>query len=180
MDASISNQVELVLKRIFCMPITKSTFRQVQHSIFSLTNGNLEESNNLLDGLVTGQPKFSDSNFNEHIKKLSLQYSINILYAKDVFEKGEYLGLISSDIMTLSPDNIILNNIIRRVDGDEFQLITDIDGSFNIIHHFVSRLEEVMKLPENTRTKEHVFEVFTKINDLLSNWLKNNSDKLKK
>lgn len=171
MDANTQGQLELILKRIFSMPVTKSTFRQLQHAILTLMNGNREESNAMLESLVTGQAKGKNADNGQLFKRLSEQYGISILVAKDIFERGDYLSLLSSDIVALQQGRVVLNNIIRRVDGTEFQLITDIDSSINVIQHFISRLEELMNLKEHQQLQDHLVVEFEKIHEQLGKWL---------
>lgn len=171
MDAKMAAQVEMALKRIFCLPVTKSTFRQFQHAIVTLTNGNNEESKALIEALVTGKAEYADPNVNQTIKNLSQQYSLNIIIAKEIIERGEYLALLSSDILTLHQDIVILSNIIRRLDGEEFQFVSDIDGSFHVIQHFISRLEEILKIENKKQAHDQVRQKFANLHEQLGKWL---------
>ncbi len=177
MDTKTIDQLETALKRIFAMPMTKSTFRQLQHAIVTITNGDRELSNSVLEAIVTGQLKNGNADLNKGFKKLSENFAWNVVVSKEIFERGEFLSLLTSDIIAVSKDNILLNNIIRRIDGEEFQLITDVGGSFNIVQHFISRLEEVMNKTDNKELQDQIREVFVKIHEQLGNWLHSTAHK---
>lgn len=177
MDAQTIDQLEMALKRVFAMPMTRSTFRQIQHVIVSLSGGDREQANQVLEALVTGQLKNGSAEINKGFKKLADGFAWNILVSKEIFERGEFLSLLTSDIVAVSRDNILLNNIIRRIDGEEFQLITDVDGSFNVLQHFLSRLDEIMNQTDNKELQDHIRQNFVKIHESLGQSVHSSSSK---
>lgn len=177
MDVQIIDQLEMALNRIFVMPMTKSTFKQIQHMIVTLTAGDREQANQILEALVTGELKNGSSDVNKGFRKLADNFAWSILVSKEISERGEFLSLLTSDIIALNKDNVLLNNIIRRIDGEEFQLVTDVDGSFNVVQHFFSRLEDIMNQTDSKELQEHIHQLFIKIHDQLGQRLHASSNK---
>ncbi|NGX42257.1 MAG: hypothetical protein K940chlam7_00535 [Chlamydiae bacterium] len=142
------------LKRIFTMPISKSTFREIQNAILALSPGNQEDANSLFEVLVTGEikPDTKISSAPKTLEKLIDEYSISTRVAKDVFERGEFISIVSSDIIS-QPNRVAFLNRIRRVDGQEFHFLADTKGTINLLHHLIGRLQE---LENNEAGKETI------------------------
>jgi hypothetical protein len=51
------NELDLMLKRILTMPVTRSTFRQIQNAIFSTVEGDRDKATQLLESILTAQGK---------------------------------------------------------------------------------------------------------------------------
>lgn len=139
--------IELVgrgLKRIFSMKVSRSTYREVQNVVVAATQGNNEDSESLFKSLVTAEipTGLVKGDAQKKLKALAEDYSIPIRLAKDVLERGEFVNLLTSD--TLNSDNkILFLNRVRRIDGDEFQFITDPASTAHLLQHFVGRMHEL-------------------------------------
>lgn len=142
-DVQLSSIYKL-LQKIFCLPTTRSTFREVQNAILNVTNGNTEHVKNFFEILLSGQIDGKPPE-NPFLRELITRYSIPVWVAKEVHEKGEFLHLITSDILTQG-NNVILSNTIRRIDGDELHFISDLESTVNVTTHFVNRLNEIGKM----------------------------------
>lgn len=139
-------------KRIFAMPITRSTFRELQNAVMTISEGDVKNSNSLFESLLTGETKkdvVSAGGAEKYFKQLVDEYGVSTRTARDVFEKGEFISLITTDILTRQNMLVFLTRI-RRVDGEEIQFITDPGGSINLMKHLVGRLGELNK---NEQTK---------------------------
>jgi len=135
-------QLHDAFQRIFALPVTRSTFRELQNAILLIFDRNEEQSNQLFHALLGGQ--LAKEKGQDELLKFVKDFTVLTRLAKDVFEKGEFINLVTSDIVSHGNVLAFLNRF-RRVDGQELQFLSDTDGTFNLIEHFVSRLEELNK-----------------------------------
>lgn len=129
--------IDQSLTRIFALPITRSTYREIQNAILRSLDGSREKTQFLLEMLFKGNVVDDPV-----LKEIVDHYSVKTRLARDVMERGDFISLLTSDI-TKANDKALLINRIRRVDGDEFQFLTDSDNTLNILEHFIGRLQEI-------------------------------------
>lgn len=153
-DKKLAN-VKKGLKRVFSMPITRSTFRELQNALMATTEGDRDLANNVLESLMAGESKGNGNT----MKAIVEDYAIQAQLSRDIFEKGEFINMITSDILT-QPGNVVFSNRVRRVDGEEFHFITDVESTIQIILHFIGRLQELDKSEGTksvlTKAKDHL------------------------
>lgn len=137
-DKKLAN-VKKGLKRVFSMPITRSTFRELQNALIATTEGDRDMANTVLESLMVGESKSGGG-----LRTIIDEFSVQAQLSRDVFEKGEFINMITSDILT-QPGNVVFSNRIRRVDGEEFHFITDIESTVQLLVHFIGRLQELEK-----------------------------------
>lgn len=137
-DKKLAN-VKKGLKRVFSMPITRSTFRELQNALIATTEGDRDMANTVLESLMVGESKSGGG-----LRNIIDEFSVQAQLSRDVFEKGEFINMITSDILT-QPGNVVFSNRIRRVDGEEFHFITDIESTVQLLVHFIGRLQELEK-----------------------------------
>jgi len=140
MDAQKLHFLLKTLQRIFALPITKSTFRDVQNSIMTVTEGNQEQAQKLLEDLVNER-----IDADPETQHALAHFSYLILVAKDVFERGDFLGLVTSDTVSRE-DQVFFSNRIRRIDGTELHFVTDVDSTVQLMNHLLVRLSELKSL----------------------------------
>lgn len=140
------------LYRIFALPIVRSTFREVQTAIMICANHNPEIASQILEVFFTGKidPKLAEGDVADKLRTIINQFSVSIRVSKDVFERGEFINVISSDLIS-NKNNIVFINHLRRIDGQETQFLSDIEGTIYLLQHFAARLQE---LKANAQTKE--------------------------
>lgn len=138
------HQLEKAFERVFAFNISRSTFRQVQNVIFAITEGNREMATIILEGLINGEikPEAASQVKGDQFKKFIQTYAVRVQVAKDVLERGEFINLVTSDILQ-NPQAIVFANRIRRIDGDELQFITDTESTLQLVSHFISRIQEL-------------------------------------
>ncbi len=138
------HNIEAVLKRIFCQKVTRSTIREVQNGFMACTKNDQELSRDLLETILSGQLQggFSSHPLADHIKKIMSEFTIPLRVAKEVFERGEFVSMVTSDILKNEGDIAFLNRI-RRVDGEEFSFISDPVSTLHLLHHFTARVQEL-------------------------------------
>lgn len=149
MDAKKIKQMDLAFQRILILPMTRSTFRQMQNVIFQTVEGSREEANTLLEALLSNQNKGAhapDSPLQEFLDR----YSLPITVAREVAERGEFVSLVTSDIIS-HPQMPIFGNRIRRIDGKEFDFITDAESCLQLLQHFSIRLLEMDKAEKSRK-----------------------------
>lgn len=149
-------ELDKSFKRILTMPMSKSTFRQLQNAIFASADKNIESANELIESLLTGNVK-KDISSNVSAKTLDsffLNYAVPLSVARDVAEKGEFVSLITSDIIP-HPSLAILSSRIKLVDGEEFQFLTDPESTLQFARHFLSRLQEFSQIESGKNVLTH-------------------------
>ena len=67
--------------------------------------------------------------------------------AKEVFERGEFVNIITSDLVTQEEQFAFVNRL-RRIDGEEFVFMSDPQNTVHLVTHFVGRLYELEKNPK--------------------------------
>lgn len=152
------------LKRIFAMKITRSTFRELQNVILSCVNQNQDTANFLFETLMTGQVKPGTVNekHQEVLEECIKNFTIPARLSKEVLERGEFINIITSDLVTQGEDAAFLNRV-RRIDGEEFTFLSDPINTLNLLQHFAGRLPELEK---NAKAKEELAKYKRELNIL--------------
>lgn len=149
------NELNLQLQRIFCLPITRSTFRELQNVIFTLAQQSQDKANLYFEVLLTGNMKDGAvaDNAKEKMKGVIERYTIPSRMAKEVFERGEFVSGMTSDIVFDSDtgQNALIVTRIRRIDGQEMQVINSPQTTLFTINHHLQRLAE---LSQNEKGRE--------------------------
>lgn len=142
------------MKRIFAMKITRSTFRELQNVILNCAKGNKEMANFLFETLMNGQISVSVPNekHREILEEVIKSFTIPARLAKEVFERGEFINIITSDLIT-QQDEVAFLNRLRRIDGEEFTFLSDPQNTIHLLQHFVGRL---LELEGASKGKEHL------------------------
>lgn len=146
-DEATMDNVSRGLQRVFSMKITRSTFREVQNIIFTATKEQNGGAESFLKTLLTGEDKdkLAAGAALEKLNRIIDQYSIPVGLSKEVLERGEFLNLLTSELVKNNNSTFFVNRV-RRIDGEEFQFITDPSSTLHILQHFVNRFHE-MKQP---------------------------------
>lgn len=155
LDDKILMLFEGNLKRIFAMKISRSTFRELQNVILSCVNQEKELANILFEILLTGQIKQNISNekHREILEEIIKDFTIPARLAKEVHERGEFVNIITSDLVSQQDQYAFLNRI-RRIDGEEFVFLSDPQNTINLLQHFAARLFELEKAPQGKEQLE--------------------------
>lgn len=137
-------QLDKAFERVFAFNITRSTFRQLQNVIFAIAEGNKEVATAILESLLQGEikPEANKAVSTPSFKKFVDSYNVLTQVAKDVLERGEFINLVTSDVLQ-NPQAIVFANRIRRIDGEELQFITDAESTLQLVTHFLNRIQEV-------------------------------------
>jgi len=136
------------MRRIFAMKITRSTFREIQNVILNCVDQNKDLANFLFETLLTGQIKGDVSaQQRETLEEVIKNFTIPARLAKEVSERGEFVNIITSDLLT-QEDHFAFVNRLRRIDGEEFVFMSDPQNTVHLVTHFVGRLFELEKQPK--------------------------------
>lgn len=145
MDDSKLTNLSHVFKRIFSMPINKLTFRELQSAVLTAAEGDRDVSKNFLESLLTSSQDNQEVSAKGPVfKDFVKEFGVLTWLAKDVFEKGEFINFISSDIHN-QPNRVFFSHSLRRVDGKEFEFLTDPASTFQLVQHFLNRVHELGK-----------------------------------
>lgn len=134
------NNLQLNLKRVFALPISKTTFREAYNAVLS-ANDKPAEANAFMETLLNGTPTEETGQSKELVRKIIDEFSIPLRVAREVELRGEYLAFINSQIIK-THDQIFLFNIAKTIDGKEFNFLTDLETTLTLFEHFGKRLEE--------------------------------------
>jgi hypothetical protein len=132
------------LTRIFALKVARSTFREIQNVIFKITNGNREEITDIFEALFTGtiKPSLLPANLTEPFRDICRKFTIQIRLAKEIFERGDFINMVTSDLIGQEGEIAFINRL-QRIDGEEFLFITDTTSTVHMLQHFFSRLQEL-------------------------------------
>lgn len=104
------------LKRIFALPINRTTYREVHSAILNAADGDIETANAFFEALLNGDStsekvkKFPK----EDLKKIIDEFAVSAWAAKDVFEKGDFINLVTSDLISAPQQHVfqIVSNVL--------------------------------------------------------------------
>lgn len=149
------------LQRIFSMKVTRSTFREVQNAIVLAAEGDRDKANKLFEALATGTipAKLKENGSQEIFEGLVDSYSIPIRLAKEVSERAEFISIITSDALTQG-DRFAFLNRVRRIDGEEFTFITDLEGTAQLVLHLVSRMGDLSNTDDGKKALQGMSDKF--------------------
>lgn len=169
LDEKKTEELEQAFQRIFGLKIGRTSFREAQNAILFAVNGNKEDATALLEMFLSGEIKEHRGikhSANE-LKTLIGKYSVALRLARDVYERGDFLQVITSDTV-FQNDRPMFVNRIKRVDGKEHQFLCDIQSTLHLINHFLSRLQEL----EANNSKARHLSAFHKELDMIQERLK--------
>lgn len=137
------------LKRVFAMKITRSTFREIQNIILTCTNQNQSQANFLFETLLVGQIKIKlNEKQQEILERCIQQFTIPARLSKEIFERGDFINIVTSDIVSQNKE-LALFNRLKRIDGEEFVFLSDMTNTLIFLSHFVGRLTEIEDDPKS-------------------------------
>jgi hypothetical protein len=174
-DEKKMQQLDMAFQRILTLPLSKSSFRQMQNAILFCLDGDREASTQLLDALLKVPQESKNASKpgqDANLQKLVDRFSLQISVAREVSERGDFLSIVTSDIIN-HPEMPLFGNRIRRVDGQEFDFITNAESAIQLLHHFSSRLQEMEKLEKSREVlkgaKKELISLKNRIDQLIQN-----------
>lgn len=141
-------QLKKGLQRVFAFPISYTTFKEMQTTVFSLVNQSEEKANEVLHALLSGEIKKSEGESKNTLSTLVDEFGIPARLSRDVLEKGEFINFMSSDLLRQG-DRALFTNHVRRVDGACFRFFSEPEGILRLLEHFTGRLEELNRGDKN-------------------------------
>lgn len=173
LDTNKLQQLDFDFQRICALPIAKSSFRQMQNAVFFACEGQKEMATRVLDSLMAGESQLqaqdsSDQNtFISFLKRFTVPFNV----AREVAERGEFIGMVTSDIIN-HPQMPMFGNRVRKIDGQEFEFLTDVSSTVQLLNHFCFRLEEMDKLEKAKNvlqgTKNELMQLRDQIDKLIA------------
>jgi len=161
-------QMDKFLRRIFALPITRSTLREIQSAMMAVCEGDQETFQKLMESIASGEvkdelaKKTKGKSLSEFVKK----YQVELIAAREVHDRGEFVNFITSDVLT-QQNRVVFSNCFRTIDGNECRFITDVESTVQMIGHFVGRLEEASKVDGGKEAVAAQKETLKKIKSLL-------------
>lgn len=136
--------VRMHLQRIFAFSVTRSTFREIQNVALAASEGDTDVANKILEAFFTGQIKedLVSEKTRDLLEQILDEYSMLVRLSKEVQDRGDVVSLIVSDPIE-QKDAIGFIHRLKKVDGTEFSFVTDPNSTVSLLHHFISRIEEM-------------------------------------
>ncbi len=174
-DAKKIEQLDFAFQRILTLPVTRSSFRQMQNAVLFCVDGDRNKATQLLDALLGFEPENAQVKNNRQdpaFQKLIERYALPLSVAQEVSERGEFLSIVTSDVIN-HPEMPLFGNRIRRIDGQEFDFITNAESAIQLLHHFSSRLQEMERLEKSRNVlkglKNELISLKMRIDQLIQN-----------
>ena len=173
LDTNKLKQLDFDFQRVCALPIAKSSFRQMQNAVLFACEGDKELATRILDSLVAGDSKIQAQDCTDQNAFMSFLKSFNVPFnvAREVAERGEFIGMVTSDIIN-HPQMPMFGNRIRKIDGEEFEFLTDVSSTVQLLNHFCFRLEEMDKLEKAKKvlqgTKNELIQLRDQIDKLVT------------
>ncbi|MCB1112852.1 MAG: DUF5414 family protein [Chlamydiales bacterium] len=165
-------QMHKVFDRIFAMPISRTTFREVQSALLAFCEGKQEPYKLMFEALLTGKTPDDLSKLTKggELQSFITKFQVKTFVAREVHEKGEFINFITSDLIT-HPNRVVFANCIRCVDGKELRFLTDIESTLQLLNHFVGRVHEAEKVEASKEAisgfKNELTKLKSKIEELI-------------
>ena len=155
LDVQKTQMIKNMLQRAFSLPMRKSTVRQIQNGLMQICSGNTDLVNKVLASLLLGklEKEVVEEKGEAAFKELFELFTIQIRLAKEVNEKGDFINIITSDAVKQEKDLLFMNTI-RKVDGEEFQFITDLPSMLHLVGHLCNRMLDAGKEGEDKKALE--------------------------
>lgn len=126
--------LEQQFQRIFTLPVTRLTFRELQSAISTALNEDTDAAQSVSNALLT-----DDYPDNPRMESFFKEYAVPFKVAKQIQDNGEVLSMLSTDIGSQG-DVLLFQVRIRRIDGGEFTFVTDATGFIQVAEHIISRI----------------------------------------
>lgn len=139
-------QLNRAFRRIFALPISGMTIRELQNAINLSMPSDGEATKALYESLLTGELK-------ENLKKganatdlanLVDDFAFQFRIAREVAESGEFMNIFSCDFAQQG-NNIYFVNRMRRIDGQEYHFLSAPETNVRLAHMFINRLTDLKK-----------------------------------
>lgn len=137
-------QINRALKRIFALPISRMTVKEVQNAIRSIFPNEQEKMQAIYNSLLSGEIGNNlDANGNKKaVEQLIDSFSSSVRLAREVAEMGEFMNSFSCDFFQQGKQVFFVNRM-RRLDGQEYYFLSAPDTNIRLAHMFISRLEDL-------------------------------------
>ncbi len=132
------------LQRLFALKVGRTTFRELQNAILASVEGSREEASKVFEAIMRGEVPdgLADKESTPQLRTLIDTYCVPCRLAQDIYERGEFVQVITSDTLRQN-DRTLFVNRVRRIDGDEIQFLSDVESTLHLIQHFAGRLADI-------------------------------------
>ncbi len=164
-------QLKVGLKRVFGLPISKMTLREVQNLVSTVFQNDSDTARLMMDSLLRGELNEAlENGDNEQLISLLEDFSWNIRQAKEVFDLGEFMNIFSCDFLQQG-NQVYFVNRMRRIDGQEYYFFSAPETNIRLAHMFINRLKDLKKavgnLPLDPRLLQELENLTKDVNELV-------------
>lgn len=166
-------QLNRSFKRVFALPISRLTIRELQNALTQSLNSNIDLSKALYESLLNGELNTALKSY-ENRKEIGSfidDYSPHVKIAREVAEMGEFMNSFSCDFLEQNKQFFFVNRL-RRIDGTEYYFLSAPETNIRLAHMFINRLRDLKKqvgnLPLDPKLKDELNLIKTDIETLMS------------
>lgn len=152
------DKLDTMLKRIFALPISRMTLREMQNAISTVIPEKQDVAQALYESLLAGEIQGSLKTKNEApLNSLVGAYSAHSRIAREVAEKGEFMNSFSCEPFRQG-NQVYFINRMRRIDGQEYHFLSSPDINLRLARMFIQRLNELkgMGAQFDSRIKDEI------------------------
>lgn len=165
-------------QRIFALKVSRSTMREVQNTLLEATGHNQGKASFVLHCLLSGTVQEGPLNQEEQsiVQDLIRDFSASVLLSKDVGERGEFLNIVTTDLVHKPSEggkgiDFAYLSQLRRIDGEEFRFISDLESTTQLTSHFLSQLQDLQESKEGLTSlkqqRPHLEGIYKQLKKLL-------------
>lgn len=163
--------LERSFNRIFSLPVTRMTIREIQDALRAVMQGDPEAAKSLYESLLAGVSKGGFEQLNRSdLKSLIGKYTSQVNFAKEVGEFGEFMNSFSCDFFQQG-NQVLFVNRMRRLDGQEYYFHSAPETNIRLAHMFVSRLQDLKKSVNGLKLDQSLINELSQIKSTIDNLL---------
>lgn len=154
-------QLSRSFRRIFALPISRLTIRELQNAINTALPGNIDITKAIYESLLAGELKESlkKGNNTQDLTNFVEDFTSHVRIAREVAEMGEFMNSFSCDFLQQG-NQVYFVNRMRRIDGQEYYFLSAPETNIRLAHMFINRLRDLKKqvgnLPLDARLREEL------------------------
>lgn len=166
-------QLNRSFKRVFALPISRLTIRELQNALTLSLSGNIDTSKALYESLLNGEINTALKSYDnrKEIGAFIDDFSPHVKIAREVAEMGEFMNSFSCDFLEQGKQFFFINRM-RRIDGSEYYFLSAPETNIRLAHMFINRLKDLKKqvgdLPLDPKLKEELRNIKTDIDALIN------------
>lgn len=157
-------QLNRSFKRVFALPISKLTIRELQNALNQALPNSLETTKAIYESLLSGElaGSLKGGSNGSDLTTLIEDFAPHFKIAREVAEMGEFMNSFSCDFLQQG-QNVYFVNRMRRIDGVEYHFLSAPETNVRLAHMFINRLSDLKKAVGNKPLDPRLIEELTNL-----------------